>query len=62
MYERAELRSKELRKNYELHDEWKQRGDQLLYSMIPRSVADKLRSGVDPMKTCQVETAFLRKF
>ena len=56
LYEKAESRSKELQKTYELRDEWKQRGDQLLYSMIPQSVADKLRSGVDPVETCQVST------
>ncbi len=61
LYEKAESRSKELQKTYELRDEWKQRGDQLLYSMIPQSVADKLRSGVDPVETCQVSIFFFTR-
>lgn len=54
LYERAEERSQQLQQTYELHDEWKQRGDKLLYSMIPKSVADSLRSGTDPVNTCKV--------
>jgi guanylate cyclase len=54
MYERAEERSQQLQQTYELQDEWKKRGDKLLYSMIPQSVADGLRSGTDPVDTCQV--------
>lgn len=54
MYERAEERSQQLQQTYELQDEWKKRGDKLLYSMIPQSVADTLRSGTDPVDTCQV--------
>ncbi|XP_046645351.1 soluble guanylate cyclase 89Db-like isoform X2 [Daphnia pulicaria] len=53
MYERAEERSQQLQQTYELQDEWKKRGDKLLYSMIPQSVADTLRSGTDPVDTCQ---------
>ncbi|XP_057364672.1 soluble guanylate cyclase 89Db-like isoform X1 [Daphnia carinata] len=53
LYERAEERSQQLQQTYELHDEWKKRGDKLLYSMIPQSVADSLRSGTDPVDTCQ---------
>lgn len=54
LYERAEERSQQLQQTYELHDEWKKRGDKLLYSMIPQSVADSLRSGLNPVETCQV--------
>lgn len=28
-------------------------GDDLLYSMIPKSVADRIKSGQDPLATCQ---------
>lgn len=62
LYERAEERSQQLQQTYELHDEWKKRGDKLLYSMIPQSVADKLRSGTDPVETCQVKFIFIRIF
>ncbi|XP_049785807.1 soluble guanylate cyclase 89Db-like [Schistocerca cancellata] len=53
MFERAEQRSMELEKSYAELDSWKQRGDDLLYSMIPKPVADRLRSGGDPISTCQ---------
>jgi Heme NO binding associated. len=54
MFERAEQRSSELERSYELLDCWKRRGDELLYSMIPRSVADTLRTEKNSVSTCQV--------
>jgi len=54
MFERAEQWSSELEKNHELLDCWKRRGDELLYSMIPRSVADRLRTEQNSLNTCQV--------
>jgi len=54
MFERAEQWSLELEKNYELLDCWKRRSDELLYSMIPRSVADRLRTEKNPLSTCEV--------
>lgn len=53
MFERAEQRSTELERSYELLDCWKRRGDELLYSMIPRSVADRLRTEKNSVSTCQ---------
>ncbi|CAG9858831.1 unnamed protein product [Phyllotreta striolata] len=44
MFDSAEQRSDELDKNYQLLESWKSRGDDLLYSMIPKTVADRLRS------------------
>ncbi|XP_041098969.1 soluble guanylate cyclase 88E-like [Polyodon spathula] len=35
-------------------DEEKKRGDSLLYAMIPRAVADRLRKGITALETCQV--------
>ncbi|XP_072346716.1 LOW QUALITY PROTEIN: soluble guanylate cyclase 88E-like [Scyliorhinus torazame] len=35
-------------------DEEKKRGDCLLYAMIPKAVADRLRKGVTALETCQV--------
>ncbi|XP_067878559.1 soluble guanylate cyclase 88E-like [Heterodontus francisci] len=35
-------------------DEEKKRGDSLLYAMIPKAVADRLRKGVTALETCQV--------
>lgn len=53
MCEREENRAEELETSLNLADSWKKQGDELLYSMIPRTVADKIRSGQDPMATCQ---------
>jgi len=55
MCEKAEQWSSELERNYELLDCWKRRGDELLYSMIPRSVADRLRTEKNSLITCQVQ-------
>uniref|UniRef100_H3AQZ9 guanylate cyclase n=1 Tax=Latimeria chalumnae TaxID=7897 RepID=H3AQZ9_LATCH len=35
-------------------DEEKKHGDLLLYAMIPRAVADRLRKGITALETCQV--------
>jgi guanylate cyclase len=53
LMERASEKSQELEKSLNLADSWKKKGDDLLYSMIPRSVADRLKSGIDPLTTCQ---------
>ncbi|XP_013142189.1 PREDICTED: soluble guanylate cyclase 89Db-like [Papilio polytes] len=53
LFEKAESRSLSLEKSCRLLDQWKKRGDQLLYSMIPKGIADHLRSGKDPMGACQ---------
>ncbi|KAG7271652.1 hypothetical protein CRUP_033976, partial [Coryphaenoides rupestris] len=34
-------------------DEEKKRGDSLLYAMIPKAVADRLRKGITALETCQ---------
>lgn len=56
MFDKAEQRSEELQRSYELLDTWKRRGDDLLYSMIPKTVADRLRQGNSPLSTCEVST------
>ncbi|KAF5295128.1 hypothetical protein FQA39_LY13279 [Lamprigera yunnana] len=53
LFDKAEYRSIDLEKNYDLLDTWKRRSDELLYSMIPRTVADRLRSGDSPLSTCE---------
>ncbi|KAM3959755.1 soluble guanylate cyclase 89Db [Aphomia sociella] len=53
LFEKAESRSMSLEKSCRLLDQWKKRGDQLLYSMIPKAIADHLRAGKDPMAACQ---------
>ncbi|XP_059058652.1 soluble guanylate cyclase 89Db-like [Achroia grisella] len=53
LFEKAEDRSMSLEKSCRLLDQWKKRGDQLLYSMMPKAIADHLRAGKDPMAACQ---------
>ncbi|XP_048477612.1 soluble guanylate cyclase 89Db [Plutella xylostella] len=53
LFEKAESRSLSLEKSCRLRDQWKKKGDQLLYSMIPKSCALHLREGRDPMEACQ---------
>ncbi|XP_053698579.1 soluble guanylate cyclase 89Db-like [Sabethes cyaneus] len=45
MCEREEKRAEELETSLALADSWKRQGDELLYSMIPRSIAERLREG-----------------
>lgn len=54
MFDKAEQRSSELENSYDLLDKWKSRGDELLYSMMPKSVADRLQTGSSPLSTCEV--------
>lgn len=53
MFEKEEQRSDELETSLKLADSWKRQGDDLLYSMIPRPVADKMRAGQNTLSTCQ---------
>jgi len=53
MFERAEQWSQDLEDNYEQLDKWKRKGDFLLYSMLPKSVADQLQNGQSTMDTCK---------
>ncbi|KAM8704401.1 hypothetical protein ACLKA7_008931 [Drosophila subpalustris] len=45
LFEKEEQRSDELEKSLELADSWKRQGDDLLYSMIPRPIAERMRMG-----------------
>lgn len=53
MFEKEEQRSDELNTSLMLADSWKRQGDELLYSMIPRPIAERLRGGTSTMDTCQ---------
>jgi hypothetical protein len=35
-------------------DEWQLKSETLLYSMIPRTIAERLKRGEDPVNTCEV--------
>ncbi|BES91692.1 soluble guanylate cyclase [Nesidiocoris tenuis] len=52
-WEETEALCQELEKNHKLLEEWKEKGDELLYSMIPHSVAEQLRRGDSPLSTCK---------
>ena len=54
MFDRAEQNTEELEQSHELLDQWKKRGDDLLYSMIPKAIADRLRTGTSALDTCEV--------
>lgn len=58
MFDKAEERSGELEKSFDLLDKWKKRGDELLYSMIPKTVAEKLRTGTSSLSTCEVRILY----
>jgi len=58
MFERAEQWSQDLEDNYEQLDKWKRKGDSLLYSMLPRSVADQLQNEQSTMNTCKANIMF----
>ncbi|XP_066960233.1 soluble guanylate cyclase 89Db-like [Macrobrachium rosenbergii] len=53
MYNRAEEYSTKLEDSHKKNEEAKAKGDELLYSMLPRKVADILRQGNDPYEICQ---------
>ncbi|XP_055371679.1 soluble guanylate cyclase 89Db-like [Condylostylus longicornis] len=53
MFEKEEQRSDELEKSVELADSWKKKGDELLYSMLPRPIAERMRAGTDLLETCE---------
>ncbi|XP_068222403.1 soluble guanylate cyclase 89Da-like [Palaemon carinicauda] len=53
MYNRAEEYSTKLEDSHRKNEEAKAKGDELLYSMLPRKVADILRQGNDPYEICQ---------
>lgn len=61
LFDKEAQRSDELEKSYELLDTWKRRSDDLLYSMIPKTVADRLRSGDSSLNTCEVSCFFFFK-
>lgn len=55
MFEKAETKASELEKHHEVVEKWKRKGDELVYSMMPRSVADVLKRGESPLSTCEVK-------
>lgn len=52
--EQEQIKSKKLEDSMRKLDEEMRRTDELLYQMIPRSVADRLRHGEAAVDTCQL--------
>ena len=40
-------------------DAEKERNDQILYQLLPKTVAEKMRAGMDPLTCCEVDIVFL---
>lgn len=57
-YFQEQQRSKSLEDNMKRLDEERKRTDQLLYQMIPKPIADRLRKGDSPISTCEVSKHF----
>ena len=55
--DQEQQKSKKLEMSMQRLDEEMKRTDELLYQMIPKSVADRLRKGENPVATCQVSFA-----
>ncbi|ELT87466.1 hypothetical protein CAPTEDRAFT_23131, partial [Capitella teleta] len=52
--EKQILKSQQIADNLKQLDQWKQRSEGLLYSMIPQQIAVRLKNGEDPINTCEV--------
>jgi len=50
-------KSRQISKNLQRLDEYREKSDTLLYSMIPRQIATRLKNGEKPVDTCQVYSA-----
>lgn len=54
--DQEQQKSKKLEESMRKLDEEMRRTDELLYQMIPKQVADRLRTGENPIDTCEVNT------
>jgi hypothetical protein len=52
--DQEQQKSKKLEESMRKLDEEMRRTDELLYQMIPKQVADRLRRGENPIDTCEV--------
>ena len=59
--DQEQLKSKKLEESMRKLDEEMKRTDELLYQMIPKQVADRLRNGESPIDTCEVNIQILFK-
>lgn len=54
LLDQEQMKSKKLEESMKKLDAEMRKTDQLLYQMIPKSVADRLRSGEPSVSTCEV--------
>ncbi|XP_052704865.1 soluble guanylate cyclase 88E-like isoform X2 [Crassostrea angulata] len=52
--EQQQDKSKLIEETMEKQEEWRNKSEALLYSMIPRTIAERLKRGEDPVKTCEM--------
>lgn len=57
--DQEQQKSKKLEESMRKLDEEMRRTDELLYQMIPKQVADRLRRGENPIDTCEVSGAMI---
>lgn len=57
--DQEQQKSKKLEESMRKLDEEMRRTDELLYQMIPKMVADRLRRGENPIDTCEVMNCYL---
>lgn len=59
--DQEQQKSKKLEESMRKLDEEMKRTDELLYQMIPKQVADRLRRGENPIDTCEVKSTIKMK-
>lgn len=60
--DQEQQKSKKLEESMRKLDEEMRRTDELLYQMIPKQVADRLRRGENPIDTCEVRNIIAGKW
>lgn len=60
--DQEQQKSKKLEESMRKLDDEMRRTDELLYQMIPKQVADRLRRGENPIDTCEVIESILNTF
>ena len=59
--DQEQQKSKKLEESMRKLDDEMRRTDELLYQMIPKQVADRLRRGENPIDTCEVSMSLVRR-
>ena len=59
--DQEQLKSRKLKESMRLLDDEMRRTDELLYQMIPKEVANRLRRGTNPVDTCEVRAVGVKE-